>query len=232
MFPNRTVSNASGVAEILGNDLMVTLDHPSLAPVIWRTSLRNMQTGTLMHELGHNLGLDHGGRDDRNYKPNYLSIMNYMFQRDGIPSLPAPFETHHFNYSDEALPDLNENDLDENLGIGDGVFYTMYTRPDGSFSGWVAGNRSIDWNDDGNISDGVSANINRLARDGQVEYDDDRIVLRGYDDWDNLQLNFRNDWDWLEGVHLDLTDEMDPYTAALLPGTIRSTFLPIILKPR
>jgi hypothetical protein len=32
-----------------------------------------------MHELGHNLGLDHGGNDDINRKPNYLSIMNYSF---------------------------------------------------------------------------------------------------------------------------------------------------------
>jgi hypothetical protein len=38
------------------------------------------QAGTLMHELGHNLGLRHGGGDDTNYKPTYISIMNYAFQ--------------------------------------------------------------------------------------------------------------------------------------------------------
>ena len=32
------------------------------------------QSGTLMHELGHNLSLRHGGGDDTNYKPNYLSV--------------------------------------------------------------------------------------------------------------------------------------------------------------
>ncbi len=31
-----------------------------------------------MHELGHNLGLRHGGMDDLNCKPNYLSVMNYF----------------------------------------------------------------------------------------------------------------------------------------------------------
>ncbi|RKH45595.1 hypothetical protein [Corallococcus sicarius] len=42
------------------------------------------QAGTLMHELGHNLGLRHGGNDDSNYKPNYLSIMNYEYQFHGF----------------------------------------------------------------------------------------------------------------------------------------------------
>ena len=27
-----------------------------------------------MHELGHTLGLRHGGHDDVNYKPNYHSV--------------------------------------------------------------------------------------------------------------------------------------------------------------
>src|SRR5262249_18161151 len=36
--------------------------------------------GAFMHELGHNLGLHHGGDEDLNYKPNYISVMNYFFQ--------------------------------------------------------------------------------------------------------------------------------------------------------
>jgi FG-GAP repeat len=43
------------------------------------------EAGTFMHELGHNLGLQHGGGlfgfgDETNYKPNYLSVMNYSNQ--------------------------------------------------------------------------------------------------------------------------------------------------------
>jgi hypothetical protein len=48
--------------------------------------------GTFMHELGHNLGLRHGGgsdfthdaEDTPTFKPNFLSVMNYSFQLSGI----------------------------------------------------------------------------------------------------------------------------------------------------
>jgi hypothetical protein len=42
------------------------------------------QAGTLMHELGHNLGLRHGGCDDSNLKPGYSSVMNYAYQMEGV----------------------------------------------------------------------------------------------------------------------------------------------------
>lgn len=41
-------------------------------------------SGIFMHELGHNLNLRHGGFENRNCKPNYISVMNYTFQ-NGIP---------------------------------------------------------------------------------------------------------------------------------------------------
>ena len=47
-----------------------------------------------MHELGHNLGLKHGGPGScDNYKPNYLSIMNYNFYTTGILVGAAPGDT-------------------------------------------------------------------------------------------------------------------------------------------
>lgn len=41
-------------------------------------------TGVTMHELGHNLGLLHGGLECTNQKPNYLSVMNYDFYGGGL----------------------------------------------------------------------------------------------------------------------------------------------------
>lgn len=40
--------------------------------------------GTIMHELGHTMGLRHGGMDNSPYKPNYLSIMGYLYQLTGL----------------------------------------------------------------------------------------------------------------------------------------------------
>ena len=69
------------------------------------------QKGTLMHELGHNLGLRHGGSDDVNCKPNYLSVMSYSFQ------MPIFVGLRPADYSQSDLPDLNELHLNEVAGI-------------------------------------------------------------------------------------------------------------------
>lgn len=71
------------------------------------------QTATFVHELGHNLGLGHGGAiNEPNYKPNYLSVMNYLYptQMSG-----------RYDYSRSTLPSpsgfLDEAALDESQGL-------------------------------------------------------------------------------------------------------------------
>jgi hypothetical protein len=81
------------------------------------------QTGTLLHELGHTLSLTHGGTYfvdpnnpslptyELNCKPNYLSVMNYLFQVRG-------FVDGGIEYSSQTLSPLNEASLSEANGIG------------------------------------------------------------------------------------------------------------------
>jgi hypothetical protein len=70
-----------------------------------------------MHELGHNLGLDHGGDEDVNFKPNYISIMNYAFGATGLLSKNG--RQRKVDYSRSELPSLNERSLIESVGISD-----------------------------------------------------------------------------------------------------------------
>ncbi len=83
-----------------------------------------------MHEMGHSIGMGHGGTTgkgklrrsgdyvwyeydwmNRNYKPNYFSMMNYA--QSPLIFLSGGSFVRKFGFSDVALPDLNENSLDE-----------------------------------------------------------------------------------------------------------------------
>jgi len=100
----------SGVADMPGGDLMVTLG--AFADVSGRpVGTPYMQGATLMHELGHNLELTHAGTPqtplEPNCKPNYMSVMNYLFQLRGLFNDTEP-GVPHMDYSGEALGPLDE----------------------------------------------------------------------------------------------------------------------------
>jgi len=171
----------SGISRgVPSNDFLVTLGSwPNSGTV-------DEQAGTFMHELGHNLGLGHGGprnlavpdgQVNLNRKPNYLSVMNYSFQMSGLRK-GTTFGT--FDYSRFQAPDLNEANLNENLGLNSAavngygtVWYCGLTR-------MITGvaNGPIDWNCDANLSVSVSTDVNRGAG----------TTLRAYNDWANVSF--------------------------------------------
>lgn len=160
----------------------------------------NQQAGTFMHELGHNLGLCHGGprslaesenQCDVNYKPNYLSVMNYAFQTSGLFNGGAE---GFFDYSNFGSLDLNleEDDLDENTGLGDeSVIATLYgTRY------WCSVDKdridhdvsTVDWNcDDSDVDQNLAENINEGT---STTHDEVIGELKSYQDWGNLVFNY------------------------------------------
>ncbi|HET8933341.1 MAG TPA: zinc-dependent metalloprotease family protein [Polyangiales bacterium] len=108
-------SGSSGVAFPGGVDLMVTLGSEGFL------NDRGEQAGTFMHELGHNLGLPHGGLkegkvpDDTNFKPNYLSIMSYTYQFVGVPKHDA---SSALDYSRATVGAVSEAAINEAEGFG------------------------------------------------------------------------------------------------------------------
>jgi len=128
MYSNRVggpTSTTSGQAEIGGNDFIVSLGGWTNQSV---QSMEDVEAGTFMHELGHTLGLRHGGGQEDasshrfNYKPHYFSVMNYMWQLPNgwLPSGSGPtsWSAHFPNFSDESLPLLRETQLMEAQGVG------------------------------------------------------------------------------------------------------------------
>jgi len=183
---NTPAQGQSGLAEIYGNDLVVSLggliNDQAFSP-------HYVEQATFMHELGHNLGLRHDGHMDTpcrsdsecrsgdtcvdlgdgeglvchqitggmtgkeqpNYKPNYLSIMNYRYETNGIPIAAAAGSSTRtqcmddvgcggdggmceagycvrLDYSRQTLPTggntpgaLVENNLNEPEGLGSGT---------------------------------------------------------------------------------------------------------------
>jgi hypothetical protein len=115
------------------------------------------QAGTFLHELGHNLGLHHGGPDDTNNKPNFVSIMNYEFQASGI----YKDNSYQFLYSDITCNSLNEAALNENTGVVCATGSSTYwTRICSAGDAWDQVNTNFDFNQNGALQSSVSANLN------------------------------------------------------------------------
>jgi hypothetical protein len=191
----------TGIAKVIGYDFIVSLGQ--LVDVGLDPMPPLVDAGSLMHELGHNLGLRHGGGDDLNQKPNYISVMNYTYQF-GIGVLNAHQDNqgqtttsdldfadkYVVDYSANVLPSLNEGTLDhgrcvsnnraglkESVGISMPEEYIMvhYTSLDGATRYSLGNGSPIDWDGDGMISS--EDKYGDISADGQCS------VLAGFDDW-------------------------------------------------
>jgi hypothetical protein len=157
------VTGSSGIADLPGRVHLVTLGS--------FPESRSFQAGTFVHEFGHNLGQTHGGADHNNYKPNYLSVMNYFYQLDGIGASlfalgfkPDANGFNNYGYSHGLQAALDETNLNEAIGLGLGT--------------------NIDWDCDGTLNEtGV---MKDLQSDFWCFLEFSQEVLNDFDNWETV----------------------------------------------
>ncbi|MCB2018069.1 MAG: hypothetical protein KDF54_11270 [Hydrogenophaga sp.] len=185
LIGDRSAGGESGRGELFGNDLTITAGTGS-----------GGQAGLFMHELGHNLGLRHGGDEEVQYKPNYLSVMNYLYVWDVPPQGDSvwPFRKwkwffgngagmypcfsgntdpncavqapYSINYSSGVGVALSESALYESANVGRGALPGVYA----------------DWDENGSLTTvPVSRDLNG---DGVLG------VLTDHNDWAAITLPF------------------------------------------
>jgi hypothetical protein len=247
------LGTTSGCAEIGGNDLVVSLGSwgsktfgTGKTATSHNVGTLDQLSGTLGHEFGHTLGLRHGGGDNINCKPNYVSIMNYNLQ------FLAPTQ-RTLDYSGQELPPLDKTSLIESAGIGPLFTGTIAFGPvlplRQPFLATAGG--AINWNPstDSSATDvGLSLDLAQTtnatggcpANQKGAPGNELGQFLVAFNDWANIQFNFRASVDFADGGHITSgeqqpdppegsTPEITLETAAALSSD--ATLITVDLKP-
>jgi len=169
-------SSSSGQAEVWGDDLIVSL---------YCANSNSNVANTILHEVGHNLNLRHGGDENCNYKPNYNSVMNYKYQFSGIDDNCTPSGDGVLSYSNGNRIDLNENNLNENNGT------CGFGNP-------------FDWNGNSTIESSIVFDVNSS---GNNTCAGTLTILHDFNDWGNLVFSGLGDSDGAPVVPLEIITE-------------------------
>jgi hypothetical protein len=183
VFGNRHVANYGGQAEFPNGNLSGD-DMFCAQPWTSNTSFGEC----LAHELGHNIGLAHGGLtpwntfDHTNGKVNFNSIMNYRYSYGGTPlgCTPARRTGGPVTFSQGMLNPIVESAVDETKGICDNV--------------------GLDFNGDGAYTVGAMDIVEEYSAISQENSGTTTGTSRDYDQWGNMILDFRSCWNDTRGL--------------------------------
>lgn len=205
---------AGGQAEGGGNDLIVF----------------NEDGGTVMHELGHTLNLHHGGGEDHNCKPNYVSVMSYTSQfgiRRQHGGRIFDYSPVRRNLSDSGnrsrapLPTLDERHLDETqlLDAADDSNRTVHSGPGGESQ--LDLDSRPNWNQDTDPPNETDVAVDLdLGPDACTKHNKELTAYAGAEDWPFVSLSFHGFGDAADAAVAPLDDR--PLTTAELRALERS----------
>lgn len=170
----------------------------------------NGDGGTMMHELGHNLGLRHGGDVTANCKPNYISCMNYDNQfsirrADGSRILDYSPARRSDGTRGDILPAITENALNESITMDPAATSLLMVFSDGSDDKVTAlPGAPVDWDGSGMLSGlPVTVNVDTVNSDGDpadCANGATNSTLTDHDDWAVVQLGFRGSAQYDDGA--------------------------------
>ena len=181
LLPHRynTNSGSSGQAEVQGDDLIVSL---------YCANSNTNVANTIMHEVGHNLNLRHGGDNNCNFKPNYNSVMNYKYQFPGVDNNCTPPPDGVLDYSIGDRINLNENNLNENNGTcGPG--------------------NPFDWNGNATMESSIAFDINSSDGNQNSACGGTLTTLQDSDDWGRLNFLGIGDADGQMAIPVEIITE-------------------------
>ncbi len=229
IFAHKEKGGNSGAADPGGDAFLVTLgDFPREDILLgggsgedgcnrqYDACLAQLESAVFMHELGHTLGLLHGGdKTGENNEPNYLSVMNYWYLTR------MPLNSRPLDFSRKTPVARNEAAFDEGL-----PFYEDY--PQRAQQPWTEAaitaydaakdecrvqrvrlNQKIDLNRDGEYSTRAMG-----LNDIDLDYDANELEdcqkpenhtwLTGVDDWSRLRYARHGLAGWDEGEYGDV----------------------------
>jgi hypothetical protein len=214
-------TRSSGFGDVGGGDSLITLGAFGFTfdNVYYPNGSDIAQAGTFMHEIGHNFERRHGGESlQRNCKPNYISVMSYLFQVHGMNA------GTDVDFSGQSLNALDERALSDGVMVG-AAYPTRWYAPlatsyihkslavtpaakhcDGSIIGTteapmvrvdaLLATAKIDW-----LNDGITTNTSQFfdavsgaIRPADVNFDGNMNPTSSSAAPPNGSLNGSNDW--------------------------------------
>ncbi len=202
-------ANKMGCAEVPGNDFVISaFGFP--AGTFGYNNLANAREGVFMHEIGHNLGLRHGGDANIDNQPNYVSVMNTSLTIPLASMQPsAKLDYSHFTKS------WSEISVSEISGVPQSASWGATTQPTLFWNG-VIGSGATAYP----VTTTVAADFDHGTVDGNVggatagtptiDLNGDGVTTAlpggGFSgaggDWPNLVLPFVNTIDFALATHL------------------------------